>query len=205
MCIFAYISLDRISKKARKQNHMVNILYKSQFSLVLLAIVGFLAGCESEKPSSNSSEAKFKSEIITPIQSLHGPYRVSKVTDGDTIHVIRNGLDVKIRIIGINTPEVYGSVQCYGPKASEFAKANFFNSSVYLEYDKTQSTLDRYGRVLAHVWTSEKKLYAAEAIRFGYGVEATYAGVYHHRALFQANQELARSEGSGLWSKCSTE
>ena len=134
------------------------------FSLtILVTLTGCNQGVTSEKlkqPSSLSS--------TEPVETLHGPYKVSKVTDGDTIHVIRDGADIKVRIIGVNTPEVWPNIQCFGPEASAFAKSQFQDSSVYLEYDSTQSELDRWGRVLAHVWTSSKQLYAAEAIKQGF-------------------------------------
>src|SRR2546421_9315568 len=45
--------------------------------------------------------------------------RVQRVVDGDTVRLAGLG---SVRLIGINTPEVYGHVQCFGPEASAFAK-----------------------------------------------------------------------------------
>src|SRR5919204_3682822 len=57
----------------------------------------------------------------------HGPKldgapsaRVERVVDGDTVRLVGLG---SVRLIGINTPEVYGHVQCFGPQASAFAKS----------------------------------------------------------------------------------
>ena len=45
---------------------------------------------------------------------------VQRVVDGDTVRFIELG---KVRLIGINTPEVYGRrVECFGPEASAYAK-----------------------------------------------------------------------------------
>ena len=139
------------------------------------------------------------------VEALEGPYKVSKVTDGDTIHVVRNGKDIKVRIIGIDTPETVSTsqpVECFGPEASAFASGLLGGKSVYLEDDDSQDEVDRFGRTLAHVWTSDKKLYAAEAILEGFGVEMTYADPYNHRDLFLANQEHAKQEKIGLWGSC---
>ena len=45
--------------------------------------------------------------------------RVERVVDGDT--VVLSGVG-KARLIGVDTPEVYGGVECYGRAASAYAK-----------------------------------------------------------------------------------
>ncbi|HEV2724401.1 MAG TPA: hypothetical protein VGV10_07185, partial [Thermoleophilaceae bacterium] len=45
---------------------------------------------------------------------------VVRVVDGDTVE-LGGGLG-KSRLIGIDTPEVYGGVECYGREASAYAK-----------------------------------------------------------------------------------
>ena len=42
-------------------------------------------------------------------------YRIDHVTDGDTV-VLRNGQ--KVRLVQIDTPEVYFGTECYGREAS---------------------------------------------------------------------------------------
>ena len=136
---------------------------------------------------------------------LSGPYPVIKVTDGDTIQVLVNEEKVKVRIIGIDTPEIVSTtkpVQCYGPESSAFADDVLSGTSVYLEYDESQGVLDRYGRTLAHVWTEHKKLYAADAILLGYGIEKTYGDEYKYREMFIDNQSEAREQLAGLWGSC---
>ena len=46
-------------------------------------------------------------------------FRVNRVIDGDTIE-LRTGQHV--RLVQIDTPEVYGGYECYGPQASATAK-----------------------------------------------------------------------------------
>jgi micrococcal nuclease len=152
-----------------------------------LALSIFLTSC-SEDPS-----------------DLSGPYPVIKVTDGDTVQVLVNEKKVKVRIIGIDTPEIVSTskpVQCYGPESSAFAEDQLSGTSVFLEYDESQGLVDRYGRTLAHVWTEEKKLYAAEAILLGYGIEKTYGDEYKYREMFIDNQSEARDQSLGLWGSC---
>ena len=46
-------------------------------------------------------------------------YRIDHVTDGDTV-VLRNGQ--RVRLVQIDTPEVYFGTECYGPQASAATK-----------------------------------------------------------------------------------
>ena len=50
---------------------------------------------------------------------------VIRVVDGDTLHVLLNGRDTTVRLIGMNTPETVkpnSPVECFGPQASDYAK-----------------------------------------------------------------------------------
>ena len=61
----------------------------------------------------------------SPTPLPKGEVIVTKVVDGDTIHVNLNGHDTTIRIIGIDTPETVDPrkpVQCMGKEASNRAK-----------------------------------------------------------------------------------
>ena len=78
-------------------------------------------------------------------QRVQGPFAVVKVVDGDTIHVDANGQRLKVRMIGLDTPETVDPrkpVQCFGREASAQAKTILGGQSVYLETDpaRTPST-----------------------------------------------------------------
>lgn len=64
--------------------------------------------------------------IVQNFSTLDGEYQVHSVVDGDTIKVIMQGKNTTIRILGIDTPEIYttrtGYPECYGQEASDFAK-----------------------------------------------------------------------------------
>ena len=70
--------------------------------------------------------------------SAEGPFPVTKVSDGDTIWVNENGERVKIRMIGLDTPELHDPrkpVQCFAQAASDRAQSVLGGRSVYLETD----------------------------------------------------------------------
>lgn len=67
------------------------------------------------------------------------------VIDGDTV---TNSLGEKIRIIGINTPELINEELSY--EAKKFAEDKLLNKKVFLEKDIEDE--DRYGRKLRYIW-----------------------------------------------------
>ena len=57
---------------------------------------------------------------VAPVKKTVVQYaRVASVADGDTVNVyLSTGAYRRVRLVGIDTPEVYGGVQCGGPEAS---------------------------------------------------------------------------------------
>ena len=78
---------------------------------------------------------------------------VDRVVDGDTIDVrLGSGAVKRVRLLGIDTPEVYGTVECGGPEASAWTKHYLpVGTRVKLESDPSQSLVDQYGRQLRYV------------------------------------------------------
>lgn len=132
-------------------------------------------------------------------------YQVLKVVDGDTIHISYNGKDEKVRFIGLDTPETKDPrkpIQCFGREATakmtEFAE----NKNIRLEFDKTQGERDKYGRLLAFVYSEDNKNLAYEMIRQGYGNEYTYnSNPYKYQNEFKEAARKAREENKGLWAE----
>ena len=136
-------------------------------------------------------------------QGIQGPFAVVKVVDGDTIHVDANGQRLKVRMIGLDTPETVDPrkpVQCFGLEASAQAKTILGGQSVYLETDPSQDTIDRFGRTLAYVWIESGRLFNLDMITDGYAFEYTYDLPYRYQVDFKAAENDARTQERGLWS-----
>lgn len=129
-------------------------------------------------------------------------YKVTKVTDGDTIHIDMDGTDEKVRLIGINTPETVDprtQVQCFGKEASERMKELAGGKIVRLEYDDSQSLRDTYGRLLAYVYLEDGEMLNRKMVAEGYAYEYTYLAPYKYQSEFRDLQNIARVSGRGLW------
>jgi micrococcal nuclease len=62
--------------------------------------------------------------------------KVTRVVDGDTIDISPSVQGrSRVRLIGMDTPEVYSGTQPYGPEARAFAKQGLEGEEVSLELD----------------------------------------------------------------------
>ncbi len=97
--------------------------------------------------------------LSTPVasQSDSAVGQVVRVIDGDTIQVCCVfGDRVKVRYIGVDTPETHHpmkGIERYGKEASEANRKLVDGKTVRLEFDVQQ--LDRYGRTLAYVYLED--------------------------------------------------
>ena len=130
-------------------------------------------------------------------------YEVKKVIDGDTLEILKYGKTEKVRLIGVDTPETLDPrkpVQCFGKEASDKTKGLLTGKSVRLEFDSIVGEKDKYGRLLAYVW-SENELVNLKLLKEGYANEYTYRGQkYKYQADFKNAETLAKSQSVGLWS-----
>lgn len=118
------------------------------------------------------------------------------VSDGDTITLSGVG---KTRLIGIDTPEVYGSVECYGRAASAFTK-RVLAVGTPVEYRLGVEQTDRYGRALAYVWLRDGRMFNGLLAERGYATALTIPPNDEYARLFLAAARRARNAERGLWS-----
>jgi len=126
---------------------------------------------------------------------------VIAVYDGDTIKVrFKNGVEKKVRLIGIDAPEISDErerVQFLAYMAKRFAYFHLYQKEVHLSYDWQLE--DEYGRLLAYVWT-ESELFNDFILRQGFAsafLKFPFRKDYQIR--FKKSEAFARKNGRGLW------
>lgn len=140
--------------------------------------------------------------------TLHGPYPVVRTVDGDTIRVDRDGEEIVVRFIGLDTPETVAQdrpIECFGPEASSRTAGLVDGGEVWLEYDEASGLTDKYDRTLAFVWLNPDTMLNELLIEEGFAEEVTYTEGYAHQGDFRAAEARAREAGAGLWSACAGE
>jgi micrococcal nuclease len=120
---------------------------------------------------------------------------VTKVTDGDTVRLSGIG---RTRLIGVDTPEVYGGVECYGREASAFTKRHL-RPGTKVRYKLGVEQRDRYGRALAYVWLRDGRFFNLMLVEHGYATQLTIPPNVEYADKFRAAVRRARKAERGLW------
>lgn len=125
----------------------------------------------------------------TPVHAWTG--QVVAVTDGDTIKVLQDGRETKIRLYGVDTPE---KKQAFGQKAKDFTASLVAGKIVEVE----PVDQDRYGRTVGLVTVVGRSL-NKELVKNG------FAWVYRQYcrrgecSAWLAEESQARAARIGLW------
>jgi micrococcal nuclease len=129
-------------------------------------------------------------------------FRISHVVDGDTID-LRNG--VRVRLVQIDTPEVFFHAECYGRQASAATKRLLPGRAlIRLVPEPATDLVDGYGRLLRYVIRVRDGLNInIRLVAVGAAAPYFYA---HRRGRYAARLDLlarrARAHKLGLWGRC---
>ena len=151
-----------------------------------------------DKVSVTVAPPKIEEKAETPPVKVDNTAKVLKIVDGDTIDVLYQGKEERLRIQGINTPETKDprySVQCFGKEASLRAKEILESQTVTLE---TKNNRGKYGRLLTYIRLSNGEDYGEKIIREGY---AWHYRKYPHDRMnaYDSAEKYARENNKGLW------
>lgn len=122
---------------------------------------------------------------------------VVRVVDGDTVELgggLGNG-----RLIGVDTPEAHGGVECYGREASAYAKRQLEGRRV--RYTVGRDERDRYGRLLVYLWLEDGRSFNALLVSRGYARPLTIQPNSDYADLFAGMSRRARERTVGLWAR----
>lgn len=169
--------------------------------LWLLATVcvalGISAHAETEAVEPNAPPAYPRPDFTESVA-----YPVAGVIDGDTVTLWIDGERVRVRMVGVDTPETVHPqrpVEAYGREASRFTANLLLGEAVYLQYPEGQSNTDHYGRTLAFLFRAPDGLFVnLEIVRQGYG-HAETRWPHQYLDLFRHYQQTARESQRGLW------
>lgn len=194
-----------------RNQHIIRFI---QATITVLAVIVLSLLVKSEIPSRPSGHnvtiADFATSTrrlfasSTPADILTGTaYPVTHVVDGDTIDIAVSTTTVRIRLIGINTPESVDPrrpVECFGKEASGFLKTFLEGRSVFLASDPSQDNYDKYGRLLRYLFRDDGLPVNAVLVAMGYAQEYTYRTPHLFQSEFRTLQAEAQTTGAGLWS-----
>lgn len=186
----------------------------NRFRFVLFPILGILAlsaylyAGDLDPVFHSREEIKFKIPVGKSYD--YANIEVKRVVDGDTLVLVSGE---RVRLIGIDTPELHESDKLYrdskrsqqsaseikemGQRAYQFTKDLVEGKVVSLEFDVERE--DRYKRLLAYVYLKDGKFVNAEIVKAGYASLMTYPPNVKYADLFLKLYREARENKHGLW------
>ncbi len=135
---------------------------------------------------------------LCPTDRIEEQVQVGKVVDGDTL-LLSDGR--KLRVIGINTPELAHEERPAEPlavTATQFVQDQIDKQpQINLRFDEQRH--DKYGRMLAHVFLADGNSLSALLARHGYGQAVNIAPNNWNSACYFAQDNDARQHRRGVW------
>lgn len=127
-------------------------------------------------------------------------YRVASVVDGDTLRLTNGD---KVRIIGINTPELARDGNAAEPLArqAQGTLERLIGSRDEVWLESGAEPRDKYGRRLAHAFNADGDNLAGLMLARGLGFQVAIAPNFGHLQCLHKQEAAARKASSGVWAK----
>lgn len=155
-------------------------------SVGVLVVVGLAAlqqELRSESPGGDRMPAAESDQVV-------------RVIDGDTVELRSAG---KSRLIGVDTPEVFGGQECFGREASAYAK-RLLPPGLRVGVERDVEERDRYGRALIYLRLPDRRSFNELLVAEGFAVPLTIPPNVRHAERFGKLAARARERAAGLWS-----
>lgn len=153
-------------------------------ALLAVALLGVLRSERCAGPTPSDRSASDATDTVV------------RVVDGDTVVLRSAG---RSRLIGVDTPEVFGSRGCFGEEASDFAKRTL-RAGLRVAVERDAQLRDRYGRSLIYVSLPDGRSFNELLVGEGFAVPLTIAPNTRHASRLRRLAAGARDRRLGLWS-----
>ncbi len=187
--------------------------------LLMLLVVGVVVWWLAAGGSQPWAGAGSEPEVASPASAAGGgiPSRpddafaltVTYVFDGDTIEahvvtpneVVSTTEPVRVRLIGIDTPEGTPSPECWADEARVRLETLLPEGSTVWASPDVEPR-DRYDRALLYLWTEDGRFVNHELVAGGDAEALRVPPNTAHADLFTAAQAAAQASGAGQWGAC---
>lgn len=179
-----------------------------QLAVAALAVVVLLAGCGGLLGTGGDGSVERTFDVT-----------VVEVIDGDTVDVrYANGTVERVRLLGVDTPEVHVEVQpdeyegvpdtdagreclkAAGENASDAMRDRLAGGNVTLRLDPESDTRGGYGRLLGYLLQDGENVNRWLLVT---GHARLYDSTFSERESFADAERTTRDSGRGLW-RCGT-
>ena len=163
--------------------------------VALVGLIGSIDGClDTSAPASPQPPG-------TAAEAAEGIGTVVSITDGDTLRLEVDGAELRVRLVGVDTPEVYPEVECFGPEA-EAALAKLAAPGTTLSYAYDRDPRDQYDRELMYIFAPDGSLINYERVAQGFARAVLFEPNDRYWDDLRAAERAAQDAGLGLWGQC---
>lgn len=155
----------------------------------IVTIIG-ITGCSPVDPTEETGSA----EVVA----------VDRVVDGDTLWITTTtGQSEKVRILGIDTPELSPPAECWSSEATAALSQALSEEDVAVELiaDPMADDRDQYGRLLRYVEVDQVDV-GLRLVEQGHAYLYRDADNLTRTAAYQDARATAQDRQAGLWGAC---
>lgn len=126
-----------------------------------------------------------------------------RCVDGDTARFIKDKKEIKVRFLGIDSPEIEKpnqEAEPYGDSAKNYTCNRLKRAKkIQLEYEPASDKVDKYDRVLAYVFVDDKLL-EESIVKNGYAEVKYINKNYKYYDVLVNAEESAKINEKGIYS-----
>lgn len=168
----------------------------------LILVTTVFAQCQSTRVSQNVVKP-FEENFESLMYQDASIFKVDMFVDGDTFWVLdKNSRRVKIRLIGIDAPEVKDVFKKkkhpFGIYSKQYLDSILTNNP-YVKLTFDVDSLDQYGRTLAYVYLNDGTFLNENLVKNGYATLMTVPPNIKYENIFFEAQQYAREKNLGIW------
>jgi micrococcal nuclease len=174
--------------------------------LVLAGVLGYQVLTQlGEEPGANPGANPGPQPVDVPAAETTGiPPQATEATidyvhDGDTLFLTDGR---KVRLLGINTPEIGDNLECYGNEATNLLRS-LLPKGTHVWVNADIEPLDQYGRSLLFIYKDDATNINLELLKQGAAEVMMYAPNLLLQQSIEATESAARAARVGLWGACS--
>lgn len=149
-------------------------------------------------PSDTSTAEEGDHGLMTPLPAGATSAVVEYVHDGDTLF-LEDGR--KVRLLGINTPEIGDAEECWGQHAASELRGLLPEGQTVWVLEDVEP-LDQYGRSLLFVFLPDGTNVNVEMVRVGAAEIEQYSPNWLYTDELHAAEDAAYADRVGLWGQC---
>ncbi len=139
--------------------------------------------------------------VSVPVQAHAGlrlhEAQVTEVNDGDTVTLRFDGTTYRVRLIGIDAPEL--DQQPWGRKAKKRLIELMDHAEWTVSVETDVEKRDKYNRLLAYLWTKQNELINERMVLDGYAILFTFPPNVKYKSRFVLAEKRARAEKKDIW------